>query len=689
MIHPLQRPPLHPPPCIIVPVFNAPRETRECLLSVLRETRPPYRLIVLDDASTDPFVLPMLTQLASDHTCVELHAHENNKGFAANVNFGMVRAQGDVVLLNSDTVVTRAWLDKLVASAYSRPDVATVTPVSNAAGAFSVPDNNSANLLPPGFTLNNIAREAARLAAPLQIEAPTGNGFCLYIRRHALDRLGLFDADTFPHIAEENDFCQRALAAGLVNLVDTSCYIYHAQSASVSDATTRANQLSTARQLIDQRYPEYTQQVRRFLATPELQAFRARLRCALKYTHRPSIASRPRILSVVHAGKGGMVHTNRDLMHALLREFDTHVLRCDLAHWELFAVDQKVPIAKWQFSEQWRATSPPDVARRLALRSILQVLSFDLVHFRTLIATGPEILSSIAGTGPRILISFHDFATICPTIQLIDDTQRYCGGYCTPGNGRCRVAKRWFGDVQNLKHDGVYRWRERMAASLPLADAFVTTTESTKKLITEHFPVLRTRTFVTIEHGREMVADTDIAVEPSTPMRVVAFGAFNASKGIHLMQTIFEMNARSEEGFEFHIFGDIYAREPANTPHVFYHGSYEREALPYLLRTVAPSCAMICSIWPETYCHTLTEAWMCGLPVVASDIGVLSERIKNHRGGILVDPYRPHLWLAAMRELSDSTLWHSLKDEVQAIQLPTIDDMANNYALLYKEVLRQ
>ena len=76
-------------------------------------------------------------------------------------------------------------------------------------------------------------------------------------------------------------------------------------------------------------------------------------------------------------------------------------------------------------------------------------------------------------------------------------------------------------------------------------------------------------------------------------------------------------------------------------PHVIYHGSYERKDLPSNLRRIGASYAMICSIWPETYCHTLTEAWLCGLPVLASDIGVLSERVQRHGGGRLIDPQRP------------------------------------------------
>ena len=681
--------PFQPPPTVLIPVFNAPRETKDCILSVLRETRPPYRLLVLDDASTDQSVVPMLTSLSREHSNLELHCYEENLGFAGNVNRGLEIASGDVVLLNSDTLTSRGWLDKLVASAYSRSDVATVTPVSNAAGAFSVPQDNTVNCLPQGMTVNVAAREASIVAVPQPIEAPTGNGFCLYIRRRALDHLGPMDAQTFPHIAEENDFCQRAVLAGYVNLVDTSCYVYHVKSASFPSEELRKHRLTVARQIIDQRYPRYSAQVRGFLRTPELQAFRERVRSALQNCQNHTEPERRRVLSIVHAGQGGMVHTNADLMHALQDSFDTYILRCDLTQWELSSVVSGVVLCKWEFSTPWLSFDAPDAARRVALRSLLQVYRIDLLHVRTLIATGPEILSTIAGMGCPILISFHDFAVVCPTIQLVDDRLRFCSGHCTPGIGTCRVAKRWFGDIQDLKHKGVYRWRERMGACLPLADGFVTTSQTTKDILVQHFPVLGTRDFFIIEHGRDSADGVDVAVEPEQPLKIVSFGAFNIAKGWALMQSIYEHNARLGGPAEFHVLGKIFGEHEFHIPHVIYHGAYEREALPLLLHRIGPSYAMICSIWPETYCHTLTEAWLSGLPVIASDIGVLTERITRHGGGRLIDPERPDLWMDAVFDLSCPSTWSALRAEVQAISLPSISDMAKQYAALYNRLMQE
>ena len=688
------RMPYHPPPCIVVPVYNAVNETVACLHAVIRETSPPYRILVLDDASPDPDVPSALSSLAERFPILELFRNEHNLGFAANVNQGIALAQGDVVLLNSDTVVSRNWLDKLVACAYSRVDAATVTPLSNAAGAFSTPINNCINELPAGLDVNAMARVVSRVANATPVEAPTGNGFCLYIRRDAIERIGVLDANAFPYVGEENDFGQRAIAARLVNLVDSSCYVYHKRSASFGGEETKAKKLAVARTEIDRRYPTYRKQVRVFLRSRELASCRTRLGSLLGEISFPVARGggagpdvRPRLLSVVHDGGGGLVYTNMDLMHALAGTFETFVLRCGMDNWKLTRVEDGGVIAEWKFGTRWRSFESTDVPRRMALRSITEVLEIDLVHIRTLICTGPEILSSIRGGRAAILVSFHDFNAICPTTHLVDDAGRYCAGHCTPGEGDCPVSPKWFGDVQSLKHSGVYNWRIRMAANLPLADAFVTTSEGAKRLLVEHFGVLSHRQFSVIEHGRDRDEVSDVAVPPGTPLRVVVLGAVNLHKGALLLKSILELNSRRGGGVEFHVVGETPRRFRHRCTGVTWHGGYERNELIGVLRGISPSYALMCSIWPETYSHTLTEAWMAGLPVVASDIGATAERIRNHGGGCLVDPETPELWLEKLGELGNVERWQAMRNEVRGIVFRSTGEMAREYEELYREVL--
>src|SRR5437764_3575499 len=119
----------------------------------------------------------------------------------------------DVVLLNSDTIVTARWLEKLIDAAYSNGDVGTVTPLSNNATLCSVPQAFEENLVPSGFDVASFAKHVGDVSARSYPRIPTGVGFCLYIKRALLDDIGLFDAQRFAGgYGEENDFCMRALA---------------------------------------------------------------------------------------------------------------------------------------------------------------------------------------------------------------------------------------------------------------------------------------------------------------------------------------------------------------------------------------------------------------------------------------------------------------------------------------------
>src|SRR3546814_7153504 len=85
------------------------------------------------------------------------------------------------------------------------------------------------------------------------------------------------------------------------------------------------------------------------------------------------------------------------------------------------------------------------------------------------------------------------------------------------------------------------------------------------------------------------------------------------------------------------------------------HGPYQREQFAERVAAIQPHVAAILSICPETWCHTLTECWACGLPVFAIDMGAVGERIREHGGGWLVErDSEPSAIRARLLELRDS-----------------------------------
>ena len=68
-----------------------------------------------------------------------------------------------------------------------------------------------------------------------------------------------------------------------------------------------------------------------------------------------------------------------------------------------------------------------------------------------------------------------------------------------------------------------------------------------------------------------------------------------------------------------------------------YHGKYKNEEFCEIVNKIKPSFIGIFSICPETYCHVLTEAWSCGIPVLAPKISALKDRIEENGGGWLLN----------------------------------------------------
>ena len=126
---------------VVVPVFNAPDDVRRCVASVLEHTpRDASRVVLIDDASTDRGIAALFDELARrDLWNVVLLRNDANLGFTRTANRGIALSSNDVVLLNSDTIVTHGWLDALLRCAESDPRIATATPFSNNAEICSFP----------------------------------------------------------------------------------------------------------------------------------------------------------------------------------------------------------------------------------------------------------------------------------------------------------------------------------------------------------------------------------------------------------------------------------------------------------------------------------------------------------------------------------------------------------------------
>src|SRR5207244_7048878 len=84
-------------PCIsiITPVFNTPvRWLTECVESVLAQAYEKWELILVDDNSTEPEMLKVLSELSARDLRIVLTRDEERRGISAASNHGLAVAHG-------------------------------------------------------------------------------------------------------------------------------------------------------------------------------------------------------------------------------------------------------------------------------------------------------------------------------------------------------------------------------------------------------------------------------------------------------------------------------------------------------------------------------------------------------------------------------------------------------------------
>lgn len=225
---------------VIVCVHNALDDVTNCLNSLVRHTLPPYRLILVDDGSDAP-TRDYLEDFSRTQGAL-LIRNEVAGGYTRAANLGLAASEAAwAVLLNSDTIVTPYWLDRMVACGESVNRIGLVGPLSNAASWQSVPEVKRAdgdwdeNPLPKGMSLEDWAQGIAAISPKAYPRVGFLNGFCLMVKRDMRKAIGDFDEETFgAGYGEENDFCLRARKAGWELAVADDAYVYHAQSRSYS-----------------------------------------------------------------------------------------------------------------------------------------------------------------------------------------------------------------------------------------------------------------------------------------------------------------------------------------------------------------------------------------------------------------------------------------------------------------------
>lgn len=635
---------------VIVPVFNAVDDVEICMKRLKKYTPDDVEIIVIDDSSTDPLIAEVLKKAEKKYG-FKIYRNQKNLGFTKTVNYGIELAgHKDVVLLNSDARVTPRWIEGFRRALATDAKIATVTAMSDRAGAFSAPNIGNDNDL-GGVKEEDYAIAFRRRASGVYPTVPTGNGFCMYIRRKCLDEIGGLDEKAFPRgYGEENDFCMRARAADWRNIIDDRTYIFHDRSKSFGSQKT--DLISAGRAIVDSRYPDYKKAISVFHESAVINLARFNARQALEDCKSTIL---PRGLFVISTLTGGTPQTNRDLMNAISDRVECWLLHCDRKIISLYRVHHNKPD---QLIRQHILQEPVEVLTHYCaeydrvLVNWLHKFDFEFVHIRHLAWHSLSLPRLAKEAGAKVINSFHDFYTICPTVKLLDGNNVYCGGICSKA-GQCQPDLWGSDSLPPLRDAWVHQWRSRFASALSYCDVFITTHESVKQTISNYLNIPSNKFYV-IPHGRDFNQFYQLA-EPykkGDVLRILVPGNISVPKGSKIIE---ELLKRDMKGMlHFHILGKSNIK--FNHPRLTLHGEYKRDDFANHVKQIKPHIGAVFSIWNETWCHTLTELWSVGLPVLVTNFATLADRVRQHGGGWVVNDLDVGICFTSLEAIASNPL---------------------------------
>jgi len=638
------RPPAAPPERVdvIVPVYGAAAELAACLASVVAHTDlARHRVVLVVDGPQDAEVEAVVARDPRMHVL----RNDERLGFAASVNRGMAASATDVVLLNSDTVVTARWLEKLIDAAYASGDTGTVTPLSNDATLCSVPRAFAENLLPAGYDVASFAELVERASARARPLLPTAVGFCMYIRRALLDDIGLFDAQRFgAGYGEENDFCLRALARGWLHVADDATFVYHAGHRSFG--ASRAERQRAARAALSRRHRRYLATIAELMRRDPLAPVRARIESALASQ---SDGEHLRVVHLVH-GWPPFQHAGTELYAYWLarRQRAMHDVavyaraadpaRADCEAVELVDGGMRVRLVTNHFT----ARNP---LRRNALRNralerdfarFLAETRAELLHVHHLAGHAFSLVRVARRMGIPIVLQIQDWWFVCARVNQFHRDGVRCAGPAPEKCARCVTLTRV--PPAMLTNRLVHALRRREArAALRAADAFIAGSQAIRDDYAKVVP--RATPFHVLPYG--VAIERNDAPRPLArrPLRFGYVGSIAPHKGVHI--AVEAMRGIEPSDATLHLWGDAaaYPDYVASMPHganVVFEGRFEEGDKPRVYASM--DVLLVPSIGLESFGLAPREAMASGVPVIATSGGALSEMFAPNTCGEFVPP---------------------------------------------------
>jgi glycosyltransferase involved in cell wall biosynthesis len=248
------------------------------------------------------------------------------------------------------------------------------------------------------------------------------------------------------------------------------------------------------------------------------------------------------------------------------------------------------------------------------MTGLLRAIGIDRVHFHHVDGLPQAVLGLPRDLGCPHDLTLHDYFPACANYHFADGAGRFCGG--EPGCLRCSDAAPapWGLTVAG--------WRSVFEPLLGTASRVITPSEDAAQRIRRFFPEASP---VTWPHPESA------SMPRQRPVRVLVPGAISPAKGLEMIAGCIADAAQRALPLHFRILG-FTARPLGSWPQapVSLTGEYPEGALPALFALERGDVVFFPAQCAETFSYTLSDAIDTGLPIVATNLGALPERLAHY-----------------------------------------------------------
>ncbi len=397
----------------------------------------------------------------------------------------------------------------------------------------------------------------------------------------------------------------------------------------------------------------------------------------------PGLDGKPVVLHVLHGWGGGAERFVRDIAavdgerHHLVftarGNFDRRRYGESLEL--LDATMSRPPLRAVALSDPIVSTALAHSGYREFLDGVLRDFQVDAVVVSSLIGHSLDALR----TGLPTTYFVHDFYPLWPLLHrnLDDDVLRFDAAQL-----RADMAGADAGfEFAERDPDWWLLLREQLADAVLAAQAtLIAPSRSAVEIFLKLQPRLAVLPQHAIAHGIVPWPDAAKLPLPAPPprgkMRLVILGRVRRGKASHLLRKLLP-HLRDVELFLIGAGPEV--REFFGQADVHILLNYKAAELPALLTRVAPDCALILPDFAETFSYTLSELRSFGIPVLATRLGALAERISDGVDGFLVAPDAVAIRDAIDALRSEPARLARVRDTLARLPLRTLADMAADY----------